>query len=119
MSNRGERMKEAMQARRLTKQHALAHALGVNESTITRWKNDGPMSVDSAVLLCKELDISLDWFLNGTGAMDAHKPAAGQAGFADSRLLSCFRRVEATMSDRSRLLLIALVDSILPEQRRI
>jgi plasmid maintenance system antidote protein VapI len=98
MSNRGERMMEAMQARGQTKQHALAHALGVNESTITRWKNDGPMSVDSAVLLCRELDISLDWVLNGTGAMDAH---------------------EAAMSDRSKLLLVAFVDSMLPEQRRI
>jgi transcriptional regulator with XRE-family HTH domain len=119
MSNRGERMMKAMQARGLTKQHALAHALGVNESTITRWKNDGPMAVDSAVLLCKELDISLDWFLNGTGAMDAHKSAAAQAGPSESRLLASFRRVEAAMSDRSKLLLIAFVDSIVPEQRRI
>jgi plasmid maintenance system antidote protein VapI len=119
MSNRGERMMEAMQARGQTKQHALAHALGVNESTITRWKNDGPMSVDSAVLLCRELDISLDWFLNGTGAMDAHKPAAAQAGASESRLLASFRRVEAAMSDRSKLLLVAFVDSMLPEQRRI
>jgi transcriptional regulator with XRE-family HTH domain len=118
MSNRGERMMEAMQARGLTKQHALAHALGVNESTITRWKNDGPMSVDSAVLLCRELDVSLDWFLNGTGAMQAHKSTA-QAGFSDSRLLSCMQRVEATISDRSRLLLIAFVESLLPEHRRI
>jgi transcriptional regulator with XRE-family HTH domain len=112
MSNRGERMKEAMQARGLTKQHALAHALGVNESTITRWKNDGPMSVDSAVLLCKELDISLDWFLSGTGAMDTHKSGAGKAGAATNELPSSFQRIEERMSDHSKLLLIAFLNSI-------
>jgi transcriptional regulator with XRE-family HTH domain len=117
MSNRGERMMEAMQARGLTKQHALAHALDVNESSITRWKNNGPMSVDSAVLLCKELDVSLDWFLNGTGAMNAHKPAP--PGSSETRLLACLRRVEPRLSDRSKSLLIAFVDSILPEHRRI
>jgi transcriptional regulator with XRE-family HTH domain len=112
-------MIEAMQAHGLTKQHALAHALGVNESTITRWKNDGPMSVDSAVLLCRELDISLDWFLNGTGSIDAHRPSAGEPGATASKLLSYFKRIEAAMSDRSMSLLLAFIDSILPYDQRI
>ena len=72
MSTRGERLIEAMRVRGMQKQHALAFALGVNESTVTRWKHDGPMSLESAIALCQVLDVSLDWFLVGTGAIDRH-----------------------------------------------
>jgi transcriptional regulator with XRE-family HTH domain len=106
-------MVEAMKLRGITKQHALAHALGVNESTITRWKANEAMSVDSAVLLCKELDISLDWFLNGTGSINAHKLNAEMANVTRNELLSRFQKLEATLSDRSKSLLIALIDSLL------
>jgi transcriptional regulator with XRE-family HTH domain len=109
-------MVEAMKLRGMTKQHALASALGVNESTITRWKTNGAMSVNSVVLLCKELDISLDWFLNGTGSMDAHKPNAEIASISQTKLLSHFQRLEATLTDHSKSLLIAFIDS-LPESR--
>jgi transcriptional regulator with XRE-family HTH domain len=105
-------MVEAMKSRGMTKQHALASALGVNESTITRWKADGAMSVNSVVLLCKELDISLDWFLNGTGSMDAHKPTAEMTSTTQNKLLSHFQRFEATLTDRSKSLLIAFIDSL-------
>jgi transcriptional regulator with XRE-family HTH domain len=109
-------MVEAMKLRGMTKQHALASALGVNESTITRWKANAAMSVNSVVLLCKELDISLDWFLNGTGSMDAHKPNAEIISIAQNKLLSHLQRFEATLTDHSKSLLIAFIDS-LPESR--
>lgn len=117
MPTRGERIVEAMKLRGTTKQHALASALGVNESTITRWKANGPMSVNSAVLLCKELDISLDWFLNGTGSMDSHKLNVQMPSITQDKLLAHFQRFEATLSDHSKSLLIAFMDSLLPKQR--
>jgi transcriptional regulator with XRE-family HTH domain len=107
-------MVEAMQLRGMTKQHALAFAMGVNESTITRWKNDGPISVDHAVLLCDTLDVSLDWFLAGRGRIDGHK-APAPSDSADSQLLSCVRRVEARLPERSKTLLIAFITSLSPE----
>ncbi|AVT81759.1 transcriptional regulator [Rhodopseudomonas palustris] len=107
-------MVEAMQLRGMTKQHALAFAMGVNESTVTRWKNNGPISVDHAVLLCGVLDISLDWFLTGRGRIDGHALLPG-AEPADSRLVSCVRRAEMRMSERSKTLLIAFIASVFPE----
>jgi transcriptional regulator with XRE-family HTH domain len=107
-------MVEAMQWRGMTKQHALAYAMGVNESTITRWKNNGPISVDHLVLLCKTLDISVDWFLNGTGAIEAPRPSREKVEAVESSLLSCMRRAEAAMTEQSRALLISFIDSLLP-----
>jgi transcriptional regulator with XRE-family HTH domain len=118
MQTRGERIVEAMKLRGMRKQHALASALGVNESTITRWKANGPMSVNSAVLLCRELDISLDWFLSGTGSINSHKPNARMPGITQEKLLAHFQRFEATLTDHSRSLLIAFMDSLLPEDHR-
>ncbi|NEW87239.1 XRE family transcriptional regulator [Rhodopseudomonas sp. WA056] len=114
MSSRGARMVEAMQLRGMTKQHALAFAMGVNESTVTRWKNNGPISVDHAVLLCGVLEISLDWFLTGRGRIDGHKAAAA-CDSDESRLLTCVRRAEARMSERSKAHLIAFITSLCPE----
>ncbi|WP_234826898.1 helix-turn-helix domain-containing protein [Rhodopseudomonas palustris] len=107
-------MIEAMQLRGMTKQHALAHAMGVNESTITRWKNNGPISVEHAVLLCNTLDVSLDWFLAGRGRIDGHKLTA-PADSVDSSLLNCVRQAETRMSERSKTLLVAFIASLNPE----
>jgi transcriptional regulator with XRE-family HTH domain len=119
MPDRGERMVEAMRLRGMTKQHALAFALGVNESTITRWKNNGPMSVNSAVQLCRALDISLDWFLNGAGTIDAPRPKPEPRPAVETGLLRRLRRVEAALSDPSKALLVSLIDSILPDDRAV
>lgn len=64
-----------MHRRGIYKQHALAHLLGVQESTITRWKNDKAISVDHAIAVCEALSISLDWFLCGIGRVE--RPTAG------------------------------------------
>jgi transcriptional regulator with XRE-family HTH domain len=73
MNSRGARIKQALDMRGVRKQHALASALGVHESAITRWKEDGAMSLDKAIALCRELDVSADWLLLGIGHMDQHK----------------------------------------------
>lgn len=113
MASRGIRLVEAMQSRGYAKQHALAYALGVNESTITRWKNDGPMTLENAVTLCRQLDISIDWFLNGTGSRDAQNGSAADAS-AETALASSIRRAETAMTDRARATLVAFIDEILP-----
>ncbi len=113
MASRGQRLVEAMQLRGYTKQHALAYALGVNESTITRWKNDGPMTLDNVVTLCRLLDVSVDWFLNGTGSLDAHNGSQPAVG-AETPLALTIRRAELVMTDRAQAMLVAFIDEILP-----
>ncbi|MHB8883535.1 MAG: helix-turn-helix domain-containing protein [Methylovirgula sp.] len=120
MSNRGARLIEAMRLRGMQKQHALAHTLGVNESTVTRWKNNGPMSLDRAIALCDLLDISLDWFLAGYGSMerhiknDLHDHADMTAEEIDGELFCALKRLEKTMSRPSKVLLIAFLNATLP-----
>lgn len=115
MSTRGARLIEAMQIRGMQKQYALAYSLGVNESTVTRWKNDGPMSLDSAIALCRALDVSLDWFLVGNGSMDQHITRP-DAPAEDERLWSSFKKVGATMTSQSKSLLVAFMDSLVPQE---
>lgn len=78
MTTRGQRLRAALQARDVTKQQFLAARLGIHESSLTRWMQDGPMALDSAMALATELDLSLDWLLLGRGSMDA-PPYPGQA----------------------------------------
>lgn len=67
MEKWGIRLQRAMKARGHNKSLALAVTLGVNESTISRWKQSGNISIDNAIKLVNALDISLDWlFLNTT-----------------------------------------------------
>ena len=51
MSTRGDRIRQALEARGVRKQQALAAELDVHESAITRWKDDKPISLDNAVAL--------------------------------------------------------------------
>lgn len=120
MTNRGARLIEAMKMRGMQKQHALAYTLGVNESTVTRWKNNGPMSLDSAVALCEALNVSLDWFIVGYGNMDRnlsnHSPMKSSISpdKIDEQLLDAFQKIGATMSASSKAFLIAFMNSIAP-----
>lgn len=68
-TTRGLRIQLAMQARTFTKLSALAAAVGVTESAISRWCHDGPMTTDNVVSLCAILDVSIDWLLLGYGPM--------------------------------------------------
>ncbi|WP_279236775.1 helix-turn-helix transcriptional regulator [Dyella sp. RRB7] len=72
---RGERLRTAMRARGLTKLSAMASAVGVTESAISRWCHDGAMTLENVMLLCEVLDISTDWLLLGRGHMELHQSA--------------------------------------------
>lgn len=111
MSGRGARLRKAMSLRARQKQYALAVALGVNESSISRWKEDGPMSLDNAVSLCRELDISLDWFLTGIGSIEQHKIAAPEERDVDEQLWFSIQKIHAVLSPESRERLIAFINS--------
>lgn len=69
----GERLEQALSARRVRKSYPLALELGVNESCISRWRRGGAISTENAIRLCRILDVSMDWLLCGRGQMDQHK----------------------------------------------
>lgn len=75
--SRGARLREAMRQSGYAKQYAFAVALVVNESTVTRWLANGPMSLDHSAKVCLVLDISLDWLVLGRGTMHSHKVTPG------------------------------------------
>ncbi len=101
-----------MKLRGIQKQFALAYNVNVNESTITRWKNDGPMSIDNAISVCQYLDISLDWFLTGNGLIDQHKLTSSPSIDADDNLVASFRPLTHLMTETSRSLLLRFFDSL-------
>ncbi|WP_113117530.1 MULTISPECIES: helix-turn-helix domain-containing protein [unclassified Rhizobium] len=70
---RGRRIQEAIDLRKWRKLTALAVALGVNESALTRWRKGDSISLESAANLCKALDVSLDWLVLGRGSPEHHK----------------------------------------------
>ncbi len=109
MSTRGDRIREALAARGVRKQQALAAELNVHESAVTRWKENKQMSLDNAVALGAALDISLDWLLLGRGTMDSHRrlpPSARNAH--DETLVQIGRR----LGPRSLSLLLAMIASV-------
>lgn len=73
MSSRGERLAAAIRGRGISKMLVLAHHLDVNESAISRWKQDGAMSLNNAARIAEVLDVSMDWLILGRGEMDIHK----------------------------------------------
>jgi transcriptional regulator with XRE-family HTH domain len=108
MSTRGARIKQALEARGVRKQHALASALKVHESAITRWKENGRMSLDSAIALCRELDVSADWLLLGLGSMDQHKSRA--------RPSSTYAELIELLTPTSVIPLTAFIRSLMKER---
>lgn len=112
MSDRGQRLRQALTARGVAKLYALAVEIGVDESAISRWKKGGAISTDNMANLCAVLDISLDWFLLGRGNMDQHKefspsPAEREvvrrlAAFAPEALANLSEFLDAVRSDRGK-----------------
>lgn len=112
MSTRGERLRLAMEARRVRKQQALAFQLGVHESAITRWKEDGSLSLPNAIALCDALDISLDWLLLGRGTIDSHKTLSEMSHTEQSQLISSFSELSQQMTERTRARLQSFITSL-------
>ena len=77
--SRGDRLTNALKARKVPKLYALAVDMGVDESAISRWKKNGAISTDHVARLCDVLDISVDWLLLGRGNMDSHKRFSASA----------------------------------------
>ena len=55
MDNWGERLQKVMKEKHISKSYALAVQLGVAESTISRWKQSGPISLDKAIQFSMDL----------------------------------------------------------------
>ena len=101
---RGSRLCQAMKVRGLEKLCALAVAMQVSESAISRWRHGGPITLDNAVLLCSALDISLDWLMLGRGRLD------GASSISSDRLDSAYLRLPNHVRDKLDALVAALVD---------
>jgi transcriptional regulator with XRE-family HTH domain len=112
MSTRGDRIKQALQARRIRKQHALASALKVHESAITRWKEDGNLSLENAIALCQELDVSADWLLLGLGHMDQHKSNAISTASNISPPTDALSELQSLLTQQSMTTLLSFIKSI-------
>jgi transcriptional regulator with XRE-family HTH domain len=114
--NRGERLRLAMDARGVRKQHAFAFQLKVHESAITRWKANRSFSLDNAIAVCAALDISLDWLLLGRGTMDFHKVSETKAAENDERyLVGPFKQLSQLLTQQTGACLQALIFSLLAD----
>jgi transcriptional regulator with XRE-family HTH domain len=95
MSGMGDRLTFALEQRGVRKLYALAVEIGVDESALSRWKKDGPISLPSAARLSQALDISLDWLILGRGHIDAHRPSPAHP----------FERLSSDEADRLQFIL--------------
>lgn len=107
MESRGERLSRAIKGRGISKMMALALDLDVHESAISRWRKDGPMSLEHAARISEVLDISLDWLVLGRGDMDAH--TMDTLASEEFALLQVVRRLSRT----ALLHLLALLEDLL------
>jgi transcriptional regulator with XRE-family HTH domain len=112
MSTRGKRLRMAMRARRVGKQQALAFQLGVHASAITRWKENGSLSLTNAIALCEALDVSLDWLLLGRGTIDSHKLLTGLSRPEESQLISSFNELSQQLTEPTRTHLRSFLTSL-------
>jgi hypothetical protein len=119
MSNRGERLRLAMDARGVRKQHAFAFQLKVHESAISRWKANRSFSLDNAIAVCAALDISLDWLLLGRGTMDSHKVSETKTvEDEENYLVAPFKHLSRLLTPRTSASLQALIFSLLTDLAR-
>ena len=62
---RGARLSAAMIANGQKYNCQLSYDLGITESSLSRWRGGGPMSVSRAVSLAQHLNVTLDWLIMG------------------------------------------------------
>ncbi|PHY17512.1 helix-turn-helix domain-containing protein [Caulobacter sp. BP25] len=106
MDSRGDRLSHAIKGRGISKMMALALDLDVHESAISRWRKNGPMSLENAARISEVLDISLDWLVLGRGEMDGHTvESLASEEFEYLRVLRKVRR-------RARVRLMALLEEM-------
>lgn len=76
MQHWGNRLSETLERRGYQKSAAIAYVLGVNESTVSRWKGGGKISMSHAIELCQFLNVSMDWLFLGEDFEFASYPAS-------------------------------------------
>ncbi len=103
------RLDQVLKARRIGKMYALAVALGIDGSALSRWRRGKPISVDSLVRLSRHLRVSIDWLLTGTGSMDATEPPTGEAW--QSEIVANLASLDPTIRDRLSDLIGRLAES--------
>lgn len=95
---RAWRLQQALERRGRRKRYALAVELGVNPSSLTRWLQGEPISIQHAIRLCEVLEISLDWLLLGRGQPDAGELV--RLDLVEERLVSLCRDVRPEVVGR-------------------
>ncbi len=105
--SRGDRLTNALKARRAPKNYGVAVDIGVDQSAISRWKKDGSISTDHVARLCEVLDISADWLLLGRGNMDSHKHFS--ASVAERELITLLRTLPPDSVDHLARFLTSVV----------
>jgi transcriptional regulator with XRE-family HTH domain len=108
-SARGMRLSAAMSARGLMYNCQLCYDLGVTESSLSRWRSGGPMSVSMAVNLARLLGVSVDWLITGRAGSDGARRAAGQEQNEVTALFSA-------VSPDDRQLVLKLSSALLQQQ---
>lgn len=104
----GERLRLAIKQRGMSKLSAVAWAVGVTESAVSRWQKGGAMTTGNVATVCQRLDISADWLLLGRGNMDMHLTVAA-GGFP--QIARNLARLSPDARARLNHFLAALVDS--------
>lgn len=102
---RARRLQDALDLRGRRKRYAVACEIGVNPSSLTRWLQGDPISIEHAIRLCLLLDISLDWLLLGRGAPEPTMTQGLTA--AEQRLLETCRMLRPEVPE----LLIGLLEA--------
>ncbi len=105
--SRGDRLTNALKARKVPKLYALAVDMGVDESAISRWKKNGAISTDHVARLCDVLDISVDWLLLGRGNMDSPKRFSASAH--ERELIALLRALPPDSADHLSRFLTSVV----------
>lgn len=108
-ASRGKRLSAAMVAKGWAFNCQLAYDLQVTESSLSRWRSGGPMSVAKAIELAKHLGTSVHWLVTGQDWVD-------QAPSAVSPRLAGVVELFSKLSPSDRQIVIALNRAIVERQ---
>ena len=109
---RGLRLSAAMAASGLMYNCQVCYDLGVTESSLSRWRSGGPMSVSMAVKLAHLLGVSVDWLITGrAGTSDARQSSGRQ----ENEIAMLF----STVSPSDRQLILELSCALLQQQTAV
>lgn len=111
-SARGMRLSAAMAASGMMYNCQVCYDLGVTESSLSRWRSGGPMSVSMAVNLARLLSVSVDWLITGrSGASGLHC----EGGRQENEIAMLF----STVSPSDRQLILELSSALLQQQTAV